>query len=202
MADPSLNLLAYADDHVIIKELDPNQATEERNAINLLMENLNYVKEWMNSGRLKMNNSKSEFIIFGNKTHIDKCISDGLRIEDDTVNRSQIVKYLGAWLDRELTLKTHVKKKCRSEMLNLQRLKNIWKFLDRDSCTKLVVCLCLSHLDYSNSILYGLPKSVIQQMQNIQNYAAKLTFNIYLFIKCLLKLITSYLKHCTQRKFK
>ena len=58
-------------------------------------------------------------------------------------------------------------------MLNLQRTKNIQKFQDRDSCTKLVFCLCLSHLDYSNCILYGLPKSVIQHMQNIQNYAAK-----------------------------
>ena len=138
------------------------------------MENLNYRKEWMNSVVLKMNNSKSKFLIFGDKTTVDKCISDGLRIEDGIVNRSQTVKYLGAWLDRELTLKTRVKKKCASAMLNLQRIKNIWKFLDRDSCTKLAVCLCLSHLDYSNSILYGLPKSVIQQMQNIQNYAAKL----------------------------
>ena len=138
------------------------------------MGNLNYIKEWMNSVRLKMNNSKTEFIIFGNKTQVDKCILDGLRIEDDIVNKSQTVKYLGAWLDRELTLKTHIKKKCASAMLNLQRIKNIQKFLDRDSCTKLVVCLYLSHPDYSNSILYGLPKSVIQQMQNIQNYAANL----------------------------
>ena len=128
----------------------------------------------MNSVRLKMNNSKSEFIIFGNKTQVDKCILDGLRIDGDIVNRSQTVKYLGAWLDREVTLKTHVKKKCASVMLNLQRIKNIWKFLDRDSFTKSVVCLSLCHLDYSNSILHGSPKSVIQQMQNIQNYAAKL----------------------------
>ena len=59
-------------------------------------------------------------------------------------------------------------------MLNLQMIKNIWKFLTRDSCMKLVVHLCLSHLDYSNSILYGLPNSTIQQMQNIQKYGAKL----------------------------
>ena len=98
------------------------------------------------------------------------------RVENrgEIVNRSQIVKYLGAWLDSELSLKTHVKKKCASAMLNLQRIKNIWKFLTRDSCTKLVVSLCLSHLDYSNSILYELPNSTIQQMQNIQNYGAKL----------------------------
>ena len=58
VVDPSLNLLAYADDHAIIKELDPNQATEERNTFNLLTEHPNYIKEWMNSVRLKMNNSK------------------------------------------------------------------------------------------------------------------------------------------------
>ena len=48
------------------------------------------------------------------------------------------------------------------------------KFLTRDSCTKLVVSLCLSHLDYSNSILYRSPNSTIQQMQNIQICRAKL----------------------------
>ena len=60
VVDPCLNLLAYADDHAIKKELDPNQATEERNVINLLTENITNIKEWMNSIRLKMNNSKLE----------------------------------------------------------------------------------------------------------------------------------------------
>ena len=104
MTNPSsitINILAYADDHAII---DPNQATEERNVINLLTENITNIKEWMNSVRLKMNNSKSEFIIFGNKTQVNKCTSEGLRIEGEIVNRSQIVKYLGAWLDSELSL--------------------------------------------------------------------------------------------------
>ena len=76
--DPHLNLLAYADDHSIKKELDPNEAVEERNEINLLTENITNIKEWMNSARLKMNNCKSEFIIFGNRTQVNKCTSDGL----------------------------------------------------------------------------------------------------------------------------
>ena len=57
VVDPHLNLLAYAGDHAIKKELDPNQAIEERNLINLLTENITNIKEWMNSARLKMNNS-------------------------------------------------------------------------------------------------------------------------------------------------
>ena len=126
----------------------------------------------MNSARLKMNNSKSEFIIFSNRTQMNKCTSDGLRIEGEIANRSHIVKYLGAWLDSKLSLKTHVKKKLASAMLNLHGIEIIQKFLIRDSCTKLVVSLCLSHLDYSNSILYELPNSTIQQMQHIQNYRA------------------------------
>ena len=128
----------------------------------------------MNSVRLKMNNSKLEFIIFGNKTQVNKCTSEGLRIDGEIVSRSQIMKYLGACMDSELFIKTNVKEKCTSAMLNLQRIKNIQKFLTRDSCTKLVVSLCLSHLNYSNSKLYGLPNSTIQQMQNIKNYRAKL----------------------------
>ena len=39
---------------------------------------------------------------------------------------------------------------------------------------KLVVSLCLLHLDYSNSILAGLPNCTIKLMQRIQNYEAKL----------------------------
>ena len=174
VVDPCLNLLAYADDLAIIKELNPNQSTEEKHVIDRFTENLNKIKEWMNSVRLRMNSSKSEFIIFGNRAQENKCVSDGLRIEGEMVHRSHIVKYLGAWLDSNLTLKTHVKKTCVSAMLNLQRIKNIWKFLTRDSCMKLVVSLCLPHLDYSNSISYRVPNSTIQQMQNIQSYGAKL----------------------------
>ena len=42
----------------------------------------------------------------------------------------------------------------------------IWK--------KLVLSLVMTHLDYVNSLLYGLPKSSIKLMQHIQNLGAKL----------------------------
>ena len=77
-------------------------------------------------------------------------------------------------MDSDLTFKTHVKKKCATAMLNLQRIKNIRKDVSKESCAKLVVRLCMLHLDYSNSILSGLPDCTINQMQCIQNYVAKL----------------------------
>ena len=59
-------------------------------------------------------------------------------------------------------------------MTNLQRIKNIRKYLTVESSAKLVVSLFLSHLDYSNSILAGLLEWTIMHMQRIQNYGANL----------------------------
>ena len=61
-------------------------------------------------------------------------------------------------------------------MINLQRIEKIRKYLTEESSTKVVVSTCLSHLDYSNSILAGLLDSTIKQMQRIQNYGTKLVF--------------------------
>ena len=121
-----------------------------------------------------MNHSKSELIIFGNSTQTSKCITSEIHIEGESVPRSYLVRYLGAWMDSELTFRTHVKKKCATAMMNLQRIKNIRKYLTKDSCTILVVTLCMSHLDYWNSILSGLPDCTINQMQCKQNYGTKL----------------------------
>ena len=111
--DCGLSIIAFADDHAIINELNPNQATYESHVINLQTDNLTKIKEWMNSVRLKKNNSKLEFIIFGNRIQANKCDTSELNVEGETVHKSQIVKYLGAWLDSQLTLKTREKEMCK-----------------------------------------------------------------------------------------
>ena len=105
---------------------------------------------------------------------MSKCIPGKLNINGEAVSRCHEIKYLRAWLDSDLTLKTHVKRKCAMAMTNLQRVKSIRKYLMVEPSAKLVVSLCLSHLDYSNSILAGLLEWTIMHMQGIQNYGAKL----------------------------
>ena len=60
-------------------------------------------------------------------------------------------------------------------MLNLLKIKAARKNLTRMACNKLVVALVLSHLDYANGILGGLPKCSIDKMQAVQNMAATIT---------------------------
>ena len=172
--DSSLNLNGFANDHSIMKEFNPNLSVEESETVDLLINNLAKIKIWMNSVRLKMNDFKSELIIFCNNAQTYKCITSEINIEGQSVQRSHLVRYLSAWLDSDLAFKTYVKKKCTASITNLQRIKNIWKYLTTESCAKLVVSFCMLHLDYWNSIISGLLDCTVNQMQHIQNYGAKL----------------------------
>ena len=65
----------------------------------------------MDCNRLKMNNGKTEFIMFGSKV-LAKCITNIININGTKVQRSEVIKYLGAWLDQNMTLTEHVNRKC------------------------------------------------------------------------------------------
>ena len=50
----------------------------------------------------------------------------------------------------------------------------IRRFLTEDAAKTLVTSYILSRLDYCNCLLMGTPNSVIQPLQQIQNFAARL----------------------------
>ena len=62
-------------------------------------------------------------------------------------------------------------------MTNFVRMWSIRQYLNKDACETLVLGLCISHLDYSNTMLYGLPDITINRLQRIQNMCAKLVLN-------------------------
>ena len=71
-------------------------------------------------------------------------------------------------------------------MLNL-KIKATRKFLTKKASSKEVIALVTSHLDYANSILVGLPKVSIYQLQRVQNIAAKIVLGRSIYkssLKC------------------
>ena len=67
--------------------------------------------------------------------------------------------------------------KCKAAMINLSKIRAAWKFLTRKTCTKMVTSLFISHLDYTNSLLVGLPQVSLNQLQRVQHMAAKIALN-------------------------
>ena len=131
------------------------------------------IKTWMDQNRLKMNASKTEFILFGSRKQLAKCITTELDINGNSIPRSEWIHYLGEWMDQHLSFKTHIKIKCKSATFNLFRLCKICSVLTRETANLLALALIISHLDYAIATLNGLPDSDINNMQRIQNMEQK-----------------------------
>ena len=172
-----LTLNGFVDDHSVRKAFKASKLDhkEELDTIAIMEKSMQDIKVWMDQVQLKMNESKTEFIYFGWPSQLRKCIIDSINVNGGQVQRTHSTKYLGAHLDSRLDFKHHIKTKCKAVMLNLHRIRSARKHLTRTAYNKLVVALVLSHLDYTNSLLGGLPKSSINKMQAVQNIAAKVT---------------------------
>ena len=123
---------------------------------------------------LKMNSAKTEFIYFGSKVQLSKCVVVHLNVNDEMVERAGFIKYLGAWLDAQLSYKEHTTKKCQTAIINFLCIRNICHLLTNSACKTLLLSLCISHLDYANALLYGLPVIAISKFQRNQNMCERL----------------------------
>ena len=119
--------------------------------------------------------------MFSYRSQLANCTTNFIRISDSTIQRSLSIKYLELTLDKNLSLKEQILLKCRMTMANFLMIHNICKFLTKDACTTLVLDLCISHLDYANTLFYGLPEKTISHLQRIQAMCAKLTLEKYKF---------------------
>ena len=67
----------------------------------------------------------------------------------------------------------------------------------------LVLSLCVTHLDYGNALLYGLPKKSIKRLQIVQNMCAKLVLQCSKYssaIEALMDLYWLPIEQCIQYK--
>ena len=79
----------------------------------------------------------------------------------------------GAIFDTNLTLVPHVSAVCRSARYHIRNTGKIRRFLDRDSCEKLVHAFVTSRLDLNDGLPSGLTWDAISKLQLVQNMAAR-----------------------------
>ena len=91
----------YADDHALINIFHP----ENIDILPKLVSNISCIKDWMNRNQLKMNDAKTEFIVFGSKHQVQRNDLKILNIDNTTVKAKSVIKFLGACLDESLNKK-------------------------------------------------------------------------------------------------
>ena len=98
-------------------------------------------------------------------------------VESADIPTSDCVKCLGAWIDKNLNFKEHVMKKAKIAILNLRKIWVIRRWLTASACETLILSLVMSHLDYCNSMLLGVPNVTLKSFVWVQKIAAKTVLN-------------------------
>ena len=73
------------------------------------------------------------------------------------VNITSKTRNLGVIMDANFTLSSHINDLCKKAFFFINSIGRIRKYLPPDPLKRLVNALVISHLDYCNSLLYGLP---------------------------------------------
>ena len=148
---------SYADDTQLYMTMDHSN-NDWRDGLARIELCVSEIREWMKQNMLKLNDDKTELIVFTSKYKQDLYNDLSITIGDTVVDCSSQVKDLGVIFDRVLSLRQHVSYTSRACRFHLRNISRRRKYIPQDISIVLIKSLVMSRLDYSNGLLYGLPK--------------------------------------------
>ena len=169
-----ITISGFADDHSLRKSFPAHNLGKPNCMQRELEHTWAVIKSWMDTIRMRLNTDKMEYITFGSKVQLQKISKQPLTTGNHTIQMSSDIKYLGGTLDSQLNFNKVITMKIWKVMSNFTGIKAIHKYLTKQACMTLVLSLCVTHLDYGNTLLYGLPKKSIKRLQMVQNMCSKL----------------------------
>ena len=122
------------------------------------------VRSWMQVSFLKLNESKTEFVICSTRQELSKVGMINIKVCDDVIPNVPSIRNLGLHFDEELKHSSHVNKLTSVPFNMIHNLARICHQLDIGMTKTLEQALVLSHLNYCNSMLLGIPNYNIHKI--------------------------------------
>uniref|UniRef100_A0A4W3K4W7 Reverse transcriptase domain-containing protein n=1 Tax=Callorhinchus milii TaxID=7868 RepID=A0A4W3K4W7_CALMI len=132
------------------------------------------IKAWMSVNFLQLNVDKVEAILLGSRQHLHSCRSKLLNLPGLSLRLTEPERNFGVRFDSQLSFLPHIRSLTRSIFFHLCHIAHLRPYLILNATEILVHAIVTSRLDYSNTLLTGLPSSTIHKTQLIQNSAARI----------------------------
>ena len=168
----SLDYHLYADDTQLYVSFAPG-GNSQLNTMDRLYSCLQEIGEWSRTNLLKLNDHKTDVIVFGTKKKLPTLKDFRITVGDTTRIPSSSVRNLGVVFDSSLSMTSHISTICRTAYMHLHNISHIRRYLTTDTTKALVRAFVTSRLDYGNALLIGLPRDQVNKLQRIQNMAAR-----------------------------
>ena len=147
----NINHYLYADDTQIYITITLENTTT---AIPELQSCLESVQSWTDSSKLKLNQDKTEFIVFGSKALRNKLSHlFPVNILDNMLSPSDKVRNLGVIFDSLFRFSAQVSSICSSSYYHIRHFARNRPYLDKPTAIAVANALVSSRLDYCNSLL-------------------------------------------------
>lgn len=131
------------------------------------------IKDWLVAHKLKLNDDKTIIMeIFSPRT-ASTLSGSHLQVGEEYITLSETARNLGVVVDQHLSMHDHINKVCRSAYYHLRNIARVRTVVPQMTAETLVHAFITSRLDYCNALLYGLPAYAIDQLQSVQNAAAR-----------------------------
>ena len=168
----------YADDtqlyyHCTVNEIDAT--------ISKINSDLEKVQIFSNVNCLKLNTSKSNFIIIGSRPNLSKVSKKTLPpivINNEVIERKTRVKNLGVIFDEPFTWTYHVNKAISTAFFKLRQAYRHKNFLSEES--KIAICetYVLCHFNYCDTVYFNIASFLKNKIQKVQNTCFRFIFGL------------------------
>lgn len=161
----------YADDTQLYISF---AAKNSSNYVQLMSNCVTDIKQWMQLNLLKLNDSKTEVILLGSRQQLSKICDLEVEIGTTKIKSCDNVRNLGVIFDRNVSMENQVDNICKSSFYYIRLIGKLRKFLNMDAANKVTHAFVTSRLDYCNSLLHGISKSLSDKLQRVLNTAARI----------------------------
>ena len=173
-----INYHLYADDIQLYVSFDPRTPGALNNALSKLQTCISNIRKWMVANKLKLNDSKTEFFVAASAHNLRNLPNVQLNVGSTLISPSETIRNLGVIFDHRMSMSHHISHICSTVTFYLRNIARIRRFIDQSACHNAVRSLVLSRIDYCNGLLSSIPSTQLYRVQRLQNWAARLVFQV------------------------
>ena len=166
---PTVKSFQHADDTTIFSSCTAPQITSQAESMNATLASLG---AWSKDSNLSLNSKKTKAILISTPqmayVHSLGNLELGLEISGTPLERTNVTKLLGVYIDSNLKWGFHISSILKSCYATLRTLRKIRNFTDFKLRKHLVETLILSKISYCDVVFYPLPKFLSARLQRLQ----------------------------------